>query len=84
MELTDYRAYLRRAEDARTVTELRRIADDAKAAYPDDPDAELIDQTCFTYAAALIERQAERNAARASASTFAIDLTDQFPRLRLV
>jgi hypothetical protein len=60
----EYRAFLRRAERARSVKELRIIATEAMHAFPGDADAELLDQTCFTFATALIERQAERRPAR--------------------
>lgn len=57
MTRSEYRSYLQRATEARTVRELRAIADAVREAHPGDPEAELIDDTCFQYAAALIERQ---------------------------
>lgn len=81
MQRDEYRGYLQRAETARSVKELRRIADDVKQAHPDDDDAELIDQTCFTFATALIERMAERRHTSLSGVTIAHTTLD-FPQLR--
>jgi hypothetical protein len=58
----EYREYLRRANSATSVRELRALADHVNAAHPDDVDAELIDATCFAYATAIIERLPERAA----------------------
>lgn len=60
----DYRTLLQRAEQARTIPELRQIVADAKQAYPSDPLVELLDQTCFMYATGLIERAADDRRAR--------------------
>jgi hypothetical protein len=60
MLVEEYDALLAQANAARSVHELRRIADHARATFPGDPDAEQIDATCFTYATALIEHAATR------------------------
>lgn len=49
-----YRAFVRRAEQAASVAELRQVALEALSAHPDDPDAALIDETCFFHAVELL------------------------------
>ena len=56
MELTEYREYLRRADAAERVRDLHRIASEALAAHPGDPDADAVERVCFDHAEAIIAR----------------------------
>jgi hypothetical protein len=60
MELATYRDYLRRAEDAESVRELHRIANEVQTLYRNDPDAEAVDRACWMHAERLIARGRHR------------------------
>ena len=54
MELTEYREYLRRIEEADSVRTLHRIATEAQLAHPRDTDAASVERACFARAESLI------------------------------
>lgn len=65
MEAAEYVAFLARAQQAKTIAELHRVADAVRTAHPGDPDADRVADVCQMYA---VDAMARLGRARARAA----------------
>ena len=60
MEAGEYVASLARAQQAKTIAELHRVAQEVRTAHPGDPDAERVADVCQMYAVDAMARLGRR------------------------
>jgi hypothetical protein len=60
----EYVAFLARAQQEKSIAELRRLATAVRTAYPGDPDAERVADVCQMYAVDALSRLGRAPSAR--------------------